>query len=442
MGDKCTVKYQIQILQGVDLQITPRVCGREAIRDDRCICHLDDDSKPLEPIRQEIGRMLSDGEDLDCSMFVFPKEEFAFSAAIPKRVFFENCKFYGAVKFKSTSFREYTSFHGTQFFGDVDFHASPDIYRNLTTFHQGVNFTSTTFRGDASFRACIFGSAPEFNGTEFWKLANFAFAWLGYGATSDLLEFRLVKFLGQADLHFRGSDKLGGVAFRFCDLTGLRISSIPRDRFRLEFEEISNWKPRKRQVFYSRIKIRDELQNGPAVELVDTYRFLEKYFFDHSDFALASQFHVGLLVAERRTPNYRLLSRFLNRLYQITSNYGESILRPILSLLIVWLTIPLVLLFLGMPVNRPGNDAPVKANWIPTSESAGRTWVLFWNDYKSAFSSNLVLSTIDRKTEFSPPSDSLQKVILLGETALNVIFLSFLVLGTRRKFTPKKPTGL
>jgi hypothetical protein len=102
---------------------------------------------------------------------------------------------------------------------------------------------------------------------------------------------------------------------------------------------------------------------------------------------------------------------------------------------------PLVLLLVGMNVNRAGRDEPV---WVDYS------FKQFWthqecdyliDDYRSAFGANLSLSTFDRKHELSPPSDSLQKGILVTETILNLILASLMVVASRRKFTPKKPQG-
>lgn len=95
-----------------------------------------------------------------------------------------------------------------------------------------------------------------------------------------------------------------------------------------------------------------------------------------------------------------------------------------------------------MKVNRTLNSKEVveEVNYELVDILRSQTEHL-WADYWSAFGSNLSLSTIDRKHELAPRADSPQKAILIGETILNIILASLIVVAARRKFTPKKPTG-
>jgi hypothetical protein len=275
-------------------------------------------------------------------------------------------------------------------------------------------------------------------------MANFAMVEIGYSSAWRSLEFRQTEFHKDAYLDLRVSGTIPGIRFAYCDLSGLQIASLPIGKVAIDFEEIRKWNETKKWYQSRRAKIMDEQTlRGQPVKLVDVYRHLERYFYEHSDFSLASQFHIGQMVAIRKQKYYSFTGAVVNRLYQLTSNYGNSLIRPLISLLVTWCVFPIVLLLLGMPVNKTinGTEVPITTTWSfrpPTDMDNMKTAV---SEFASAFGSNLSLSTIDRKHELSPPSDSLQKILLILETAINVILGSTLILAVKRKFSPKKPTG-
>lgn len=443
MSEQCQVKYQLNILRGVNLHTIKKECSREAVSNGRCICHLDDPNKPLEPLIEEIKKLSESGQDLDCSYFIFPKVPMRFPVAIRKPTFFVHCRFYGDVSFQGQHFPSYVSFHGAHFFGKADFSDDGNPYEKQTMFHDTVIFTSTEFHKEGLFKSCIFAAPPEFNGTIFHDLANFAWAEIAF--SSHLLEFRQVEFRKDAFLDFRISGENIGIAFRYCNLEGLQISSLPRHKTQIEFENIKKWDEKRKWYQVRRLKIRDEqtLKDNP-VKLVDTYRFLEKHFYDKSDYSLASQFYIGQMIALRKDKNYYWPSKVLNWLYQKTSNYGESKRRAILTLFLIWLVFPVFLLMMGMPVSRTSNGQVlvVTVNYGLRCIFDETDWSQFWRDYRSVFCSNLSLSTIDRKHELSPPPDSPQRVLLIVESLINVVLASLVVVAARRRFTPKKPTGI
>ena len=223
---------------------------------------------------------------------------------------------------------------------------------------------------------------------------------------------------------------------------GLLISALPRDKVKIEFENILSWDETKHWYKWPRKRIRDEkTYSSDPVKVIDSYRYLEKYFFDNSDFNLARHFYIGQMVMTRKDGNYDWPSKILNRIYQFISNYGESIIRPLIGLVFSLVIFPILLLLSGMNVNRPYCEAPVWANYDLEQVITNRNTTYLWNDYKSVFGANLALSTFDRKHELSPPSDSFQRGLLVIETLINVIFASLIVFASRRKFTPKKPQG-
>jgi len=466
MNDHCDVKYQINVLDGVNLRQENRSCQRGAVADGRCVFHSDNPDKPLQPFIDEIHRQSSssNSKDFDFCEFVFPKEAFTFPVAIRKPIFMEGCKFYGDASFQGLRFESYASFFSSQFFGEADFmYAGGDPYHRQASFGGQAIFNGVKFHKKVNFSACRFEALPEFKGTEFHDAAVFGWATIApvnIRPEEDWLEFRHCVFSGQADFEVRPNEKVAGIRFAYCNLEGLLFSTLPRGKSRIEFENITGWCTRKRRYQWPRKKIRDEF-NEPydAIKVIDNYRFLEKYFYDHSDASLARHFYIGQMVALRRDPNYDKASRLMNRLYQLVSNYGASVLRPATAILLSLAIFPLFLLFSGINVHRE-QSAPqnMREDYDKvdrgqdtlqirlTNYDIGSVWNKgwgghFWEDYRSAVGANLSLSTFDRRHELSPPSDSISKGLLVVETVLNLVLASLVVVGVRRKFTPKKPLG-
>jgi|GEM_PF-6336300 len=449
MNDHCEVKYQINVLDGVSLRQESRSCQRGAVSDGRCIFHSDNPDKPLQPFIEEIRRQSSSDQckDFDLCGFVFPKDAFKFPVAIRKPLFMERCKLNGDASFQGLRFEHYASFHSSQFFGEADFgYAGGDPYHRQASFGNRAIFNGVKFHKKASFAACRFEVLPDFQGTQFRDLAVFGWATISQPYVrpgEDWFEFRNCEFIGRADIGVRTEEHVAGIRFAYCNLGGLIVSTLPRDTTRIEFENIREWYENRNWRPWQRKKIRDEAETPiDPIKVIDSYRFLEKYFYEHSDTSLARHFYIGQMVALRSDPNYDKPSRFVNRLYQLVSNYGESIWRPAICLILSLAVFPFLLLFSGIKVNLGQDTERVEfVNYDVGRGFNDVATIQFWSDYRSAVGANLSLSTFDRKHELSPPSDSVSKGILVVETVLNLVLASLIVVAVRRKFTPKKPLG-
>lgn len=444
MAEKCSVKYQLSVLRGVNLHLEDRQCQRAAEKDGFCFFHLDNPNKPLKLILDEIERQSeSDNyKDIDLTHFVFPKGDFQYPVAMRKPLFMEHCKFYGNVSFADMHLPDYASFRGAHFFGTADFGYKANLYHNRPEMHQ-VIFNNVTFHGHAYFRATKFKYVPEFAGTIFLGLAVFAWSEIDFESKSHWFEFRNCEFHGDADLEIRGVGNIQGLRFAYCNLAGLKIATLPKEGARIEFENNKQWDEDSKWYQWPRKRIRDErAYASDPVKVIDMYRYLEQYFYRHSDFNLARHFYIGQMIVTRHDENYERYSKVLNVLYQAVSNYGDSVLRPAALLLCSFILFPIILLFAGINVDRLDNGSPTWVNYQIKQVFTGNDTGHFWADYKSAFGANLSLSTFDRKHEFSPPSDSLQKGILIIETLINISLASLILVASRRKFTPKKPQGM
>jgi hypothetical protein len=158
--------------------------------------------------------------------------------------------------------------------------------------------------------------------------------------------------------------------------------------------------------------------------MVRIYRKLHESYYNRSEFDnYADEFYVSLMVAKRKATKGNWAGKFANLIYSVLSRYGQSISRPLIALLVMWAVVPVILLWLGIRLEPNGED------------------VLFrtWEEYFKTIQLNFSLSTLVRSSELRPPITSVQNTILLIETFLNALLGSFIGLGIRRKFAPRKP---
>lgn len=181
----------------------------------------------------------------------------------------------------------------------------------------------------------------------------------------------------------------------------------------------------------SRIRLLDEDESPRSSKILRFYRDLHKYYYDLSNYSLASDCYVSFMVMKRRTTKRRILARFFDWCYEKLSLYGESVLRPVIALFVLWILCTTLLLQMGIKFEANGD-------FIRRSLFGKEPFFLSLDFVKTLFL-NFLLSTLLRVGEARPSAVSLQSVIIVVETLLNALLVSFLFIGVRRHFTPKKP---
>ncbi len=441
MNKQCDVKYNLSYVRGINTYSEPVQCRRPVYKENKCICHFNSKDKPIEKIIAFI-RAMEHHKNIDCSYFVFPESDFIFPIAIKKKIFFDNSIFYGNANFRGQQFTNFASFRSVNFYGEADFGDDSNPYEKQTKFSDTVVFSNTTFHKRTSFRSCIFGKNPEFFGTIFKDILVFAWCKFIYDYPKPIL-FNNVEFQNNTDFQLEINGEIPGIEFSSCNLEGLNFSTLPKDYIPIIFKDIKKWNEKKKWYHFNRNKINDESDaNKNPIILISLYRYLEKYFYTNSDPSLAKDFRIGHLIALRKDKNYNGISKFINFIYDSTSKFGMSIWRPITILLFTLIIFPLALLFSGIsiPVVK-GKEVQTKdvnyeiTNTYPTIELYSE----FWSDYRNCFILNISISTLDRNNKFSPLPNSASRIILIVETLIIIIYVSFLVIAVRRKFTPVKP---
>lgn len=317
-----------------------------------------------------------------------------------------------------------------------------------TSFKDRLNMPKAHFECEVLFARCSFARHAIFAGSVFSKTADFceistqeslSFADVAFhglvrfdkARLGQRLSFHRTKFLNSAELKGVQTE---GVTIQGCDLRGFRfLDVLPNTEF-YDIEDV-RW-PRKRvfRWWKGRHFVPDEPEAPKSSKLRNFYRELHKTYYDQNEFQLARDFYIGFMVMKRRTMKGERVTQVLDWLYEKTSLYGESIRRPFLCLIALWLICPLILLALGVRLEPGQSEVVQRVRLWPLGNP-----IFFTQVYWKAFVLNLSLSTIVRTSELQPVITSAQNALLILETALNALFAAFLAIGVRRHFAPKKP---
>lgn len=197
-----------------------------------------------------------------------------------------------------------------------------------TRFLQDALFSGSKFFGDAKFVDSRFSEHAEFTSAEFWEDVTFSQA-----AFRGLAEFRQAKF--QKDASFvailgeRGFDMSSAHFAILPDFTQAHFTEGPRlDDFKhSRLDDTSFWKS---LIFRKHREERREAKKRTTAR----FRALKRLAIQTHDHEQERRFFEGELRALRCTYNWFDLRLIFSFLYQLLSNFGSSIRRPIFG----WLT--------------------------------------------------------------------------------------------------------
>jgi hypothetical protein len=348
-----------------------------------------------------------------------------FERPINREIDFSRAHFHCVAAFSTTKFNNGCSFEG------AIFHAGAHFGRSCV-FAQGASFREAEFHESAKFDGVVLSDYAYFFHTTFQpnyphSFTNTKFAGVNFEGT---------RFLGMTT--FTGcSFSSSSIDIVDCDLAGLRVLDA-RGAEGIEYKDVK-W-PRKRYLKYlkGRRIIADEISGAPPLPVLNYYRHLHKYYYDRSEFDVASDFYVSFMVTKRKALKGKHVTKLPDLVYSWFSRYGESMVRPLIALAAMWLLVPILLLSLGIQLDD-SLAAPMTHRSLWDTDSSGTFTISYLQDYLKAFQVNFSLSTVFRSDSLRPALSSPQHTILLFETVLNALFIGFLAVGIRRSFAPKKP---
>jgi hypothetical protein len=294
------------------------------------------------------------------------------SAIFSNRADFASATFFSNVAFTSTNFCDYADFTSGTFSGDADFESaafSGDAYFKSATFSATAEFASSKFFNYACFESAGFASYAGFVSVTFSAYADFESATFGSRADfksatfSDDADFESATFSGNADFEstrFSGSAGFSSATFSK-DAVFVNVEFTARTVFAdVRFEagvpdfrgakmhEATEWHavawppaPQAKDAAQAQVYAYERLKQ----EMERLKKHEDEQFFFRKE-----------LRARRGLVPPRSGAWLLNYLYEASSDYGQSIGRPLLWLLGVF-TIGAAF-FAGTPVFN-GSRMPI-----------------------------------------------------------------------------------
>ncbi len=233
-------------------------------------------------------------------------------AEFQKIMYFFNAKFQQEVRFNRAKFKQDADFLNIEFKQDADF--------SDTKFQQEVRFNRAKFKQDADFSNIEFKQDASFSNIEFQKDVNFARATFS-GKTDFLaakckqeLNFKYCNFIEIVDFSKLTCDWVPN--FRLCTFQkaiSLNQLTIPAQ-------------PPSAQIVAQKQK----------VDIADRYRRLKVMAQEAGDRDLQLSAFAGEMEMKLQGQPSWQKSLIPLRIYKWLSNYGQSLLRPIFALLLIW----------------------------------------------------------------------------------------------------------
>lgn len=354
---------------------------------------------------------------------------------------FKNVKLHsiGFTKFLQTKFQSLTIFgFETQkpiTYEDCDFYGKV-IYNNSNFTNSPLKYKNVKFHNKLLFEESNLNSVVEFDKTVFYNICDFSTT----NINNNMKFINKCEIIGEMIFKKEKINDNSIISFDESDIFGVRFIKLPYEKVINNVKENYQVKITRCQWAFKRFlrffKIRriieDEKYISGELDLIKLYRSLHNRFYNSSEFRLSSDFYVGFMIANRNLQK-KGVSKAIDSIYYFFSKYGESIKRPLFTLIAMWLIIPIILLQLGINIGSENTDL-TKVIW----DMEGDIFFLT-TEYWKTFLLNISLSTFLRSNDLRPTIINWQYFILFIETIINGILLGFLALGIRRTFAPKKP---
>ncbi|KJZ03275.1 pentapeptide repeat-containing protein [Pseudoalteromonas piscicida] len=280
-------------------------------------------------------------------------------AKFEKRASMDSATFEGEAVFTFCIFGSYANFYNTTFFVDADFERA-EIKDRIgfkdARFNRNVNFTSATFGDEAFFGYVIFKGNACFNNAIFQRKADFK-----HTEFKSKASFRSCEFIGNllfepnhsvslTQIDFKGAcfEKLFSIKGCYNTIPDLRQTKL---NYHLDL---------------SLVEVKLNRKNGygalfeKAVDRLDCERLcrLKEIAELNKNYERVLAFHADEMRAKRWIRS-GVLPSILDGLFSLISNYGQSVLRPFVYLLLSILIFAQVTIISSKADNVEFNDALV-----------------------------------------------------------------------------------
>jgi uncharacterized protein YjbI with pentapeptide repeats len=345
--------------------------------------------------------------------------------------------FPAGIIFRGWNFNDPIKFNGAIFEGDVTFQC---------TFLKGADFSNTEFRGKANFKGSLWGARAEvfFNAVNFWDAADFSAVNWDYYKERLLAGYRLEDRFHPMQYYYDNdiaSNILPNLDFsdakfhKSCIFNNREFkgSVIFHNTIFFQVPEFINVKLNPKIDMHTAVFPAVGQKNG-----ADLYRVLKNCFAEQKNTRQELRFFRREMREEIHVSS-KGHSRWL-RAYQISSDYGFSVCRPLIGLLALYVISLAVSLFLaqinGLAINASfsSNRSYVEfVDWGMTFKYIGFSIgnaLPFFSGGK--FDSNLLCELFG--TGAVP---EIVKLIALVQQCLSLVFWFLIGLAIRNKFKLK-----
>ena len=343
---------------------------------------------------------------------------------------FQRATFSNSAYFSTAIFTEKADFFETRFLGEANF--------NLSKFLSVANFRKAMFSMKAYFVCSFFEDESKFSGAGFLDTVSFNNAKFAKKAYFHQVEFegdayfsyaRFAHDAGFVNLHCNKALVLEGTKFinKVPDFRYSRMGSAP---------------------YLSNVEIPDKRNDSP--ENVQRYRKLKELANAARDHQKEIEFFAYEAKAARGIEEKNWLRQLPGRIYQLFSNFGQSLLRPlgwlVAVFLLSWAT------YYGMLMT--GTPEPTPADWKCSAYTADVVWkpiaaipAVTWKgpiEYSLRYTAIVALpfttSSRQEKNQVtrclfgSPVVPGKYKVVSFIQTLLTLLCLFLFGLGVRNRF--------
>jgi uncharacterized protein YjbI with pentapeptide repeats len=319
------------------------------------------------------------------------------------------------LEYKDRHFLEST-FTNSIFFKDI-------IFENCT-FESEVNFEGTFFEGGVYFLDCVFEKFALFRGSNFGERANFSGSHFkqGFSAASGLGVIGVDGTKGENSLHyhlnFSKCEFSGYVTFNNRDIRrsanfNAAIFNQPPHFQNCELHQGTTFD----QCVFSLRQAKEEREMSRAVL---AFRRLKTLMKDRNNIQDYSLFYALELDARIKT-KIPVVEKICISLYSLGSNYGRSLSRPFIFLLLISINNILLLLFIDSLTITKGALFKTKTAFLFVFQHIFQPFSVWSPEFVDTMA----------QVYFS---DAALFFIGTTQSVLTLLFLSLLLVTLRRKF--------
>ena len=387
------------------------------------------------------------GENTSFEFARFVKNTNFRAAQFGENTSFFNAQFAENAFFNETQFGENTSFEFARFADKASFeHAN---FKTNTRFHH------TIFGNELNFNNCLFKGVASFNHSEFkgavkFRLSSYLF---------DELSFEDVRLNEVNDIRFWTDFDMINVLFKDSDISKMDFHNVKWHQEKSRYvvgDELLIREPMNKDYFKDTKELKDKKKEKDNKikywkELQRIYGVLRVHYEEKKDFDSSERFYHSEMNAKRQTANW--FTRYIIMgFYWLTADFSQSVLRPILSLIVLIFAFSFLYAVTGLEVKKEdvsqfNKTSPVSVTQVKASQKKKtqvKPLILRWDDFLTQDSNQAM--KIGRLFDYTIKISFYQKdlpfkqggvyttILNVIQFGLTVLIVTFLVFAVRKRF--------